>query len=170
MIDIERLVSKMKESELKKSLGAIAEYSCFVKLEQAHEVQRVKDYQKDVAATFHPDYGKMLSTFNGGMLFSTKVYGIEVDDGVMDLGKQNKYLHESNSVPSDMLAIAEEDYGDFICMKRNGSSAEVFAFGIDDSGILACICTWNSIYEWLDDELVAGEELIATDNLDPYMQ
>lgn len=174
-MDIEKLILTMKESELKRCLKEISTYSCFVALNQARDIQVVKDMQRKLNAVFVPDYGKMLSAFNGGMLFSTRVYGIDTEDSSMDLMKMNKYLQECGAMTEDVMAIAQEDYGDYICMRKDGSCPNVYLYGVDEDslgndGALKCIDVWEDIYAWLMDELVAGEEQIAEDELEPYVQ
>lgn len=164
-INIEDLIPKMKDSELKDCLQEISEYSCFVRIEEARIREELKDAEKVLKVMFIGDYGKLLSTFNGGMLFSTKMYGVNTDDADFDLVKTNEYLHESNVIPNDYYVIAEEDYGDYICLKSDGSVKTVYLYGTEEGKMVS---SWENIIEWLMDELIAGEELIANDQLEPY--
>ena len=173
-MDIEVIVARMKESELKNCLKEISEYSCFVDVQPAREKEVLQNAMRRLQVKFVNSYISMICTFNGGMLFSTKVYGAETEDTSFDLVSQNSYLHDEGALPKEVFAIAEEDYGDFICMRADGKSAEVFIYGIPEDADMAiservCIGKWDSLYDWLMDELVAGEELIANDEIEPYL-
>jgi len=129
-IDFEVLLTVIKGSKWEPSFKKIAELENYTRLFAPYELPDLKelvgDAQKALGAKLPRDYCQLLQCVDGGWLFTTWMFSIyDPEDEDNDLVSVNLYLWENSLIPDDLLAIAQADFGDYVCIRRDGSSDEV---------------------------------------------
>lgn len=109
-------------------------------------------------------YKDFLKVCNGGELFSGgtilgKVYNLSegsMKQGVFYLNRGNRPEHKWPGMPSYYFTIADTNYGDIICINlnsSNGQDCEIVQWSHESGKVSK---RWNSLLEWLKDELYQG--------------
>lgn len=166
-LDMDELLKKIQGTELGKRFAQIRALEKHTLLMPPYALPDLKQLvaraQKELNATFIKPYCHLLMCCDGGALFTTdmfSVYDTENDDN--DIVTINQYLWEEGLIPERYVAIAMEDYGDYVCINRDGKSEQVVIWGVDERVDDA---VFDSVCAWLDDEINKAKYLLADDLL-----
>ena len=166
-IDFEMLLTVIKGSKWESAFKKIAELKRYTRLAAPYVLQDLKaivnDVQEALSAKLTRDYCQLLQCIDGGWLFTTWMYSIyDPEDENNDLVSINLYLWENSLIPDELLAIAQADFGDYICIRRDGSSHEVIIWNPEES---ESSDDDASILAWLDTEIDRAKYLLGEDLL-----
>lgn len=121
-------------------------------------------------------YKSFLMTWNGGELFAIPV-GVELTEVYIETTGPKKrgigYLDESlcdgglaQGLPKEYLIIADTCDGDIVCLdliNNDGNEAKIIKWNQEEEEIVE---SWNTLSEWLMEEMEIGKLLINYDGSD----
>lgn len=95
--------------------------------------------------------------FDGGEILipGPKIFGLEDSEKRESLREANsKRIRNNFSIPRNYLIIAKVNFGDFICINLN-QPFDIIQWDHENN---KPFCTWNSLTEWLRDNIDSFEE------------
>ena len=129
-----------------------------------YKIKHFERAQQELNFKFVKDYYRFLVICDGGQLFLHTFYSIyNPDDENSDIVEVNNYLHETEAIPDDAVAIGETNYGAYFVQKKSGRKG--FGLWEPTEGYIADYDDFNDL---LVDLVNEAEYLLEEDSLFEY--
>lgn len=115
------------------------------------------EFEKNNGIMLPKDYVEILKTFDGGEILipGPQIFGLKESEIRKSIREaNNKKTRNSLSIPKNYLIIAKLNFGDFICINLN-QPFDVIQWDHENDQLF---CTWNSLEEWLIENIDLFEE------------
>lgn len=117
----------------------------------------IKKFESENNLLLPSELKNIYQEFDGGEILipGPKIFGLKNNEKRESLREaNNKKIRNNFSIPRNYLIVAKLNYGDFICINLN-QPFDIIQWNHEND---EPFCTWNSLKEWLKDNIDSFEE------------
>lgn len=126
-------------------------------IEPPISLNEIKKFESKNNLLLPPELKNIYQEFDGGEILvpGPKIFGLKDSETRESLREaNNKKIRNNFSIPRNYLIIAKLNFGDFICINLN-QPFDIIQWDHEND---EPFCTWNSLKEWLKDNIDLFEE------------
>lgn len=127
-------------------------YKSAMKLNDPLDEKILMEFAYENDLKLPPELKELLLCFNGGEIFvpGTRIYGVKTTKDADSLKMNNrKELRNNFKIPPQYIIFAKLNFGDFMCINLN-SPFDIIQWDHEQD---ESYCTWDSLSDWLADEI-----------------
>ena len=162
------MIDKCTNSELIPVLRRLLEYKKYFSLLKSETDTYKKIY--DCIGDMPNQLKGWFNLFNGGLLFDISMFSTRDKEK----GKFNRILtfaevnspefKKENGIPEEIACFAMTNYGDYYCYSKERNDECIYQWDAEECSI---VLKWDSLSEWLDEQIDFAVSLIQDGLLNP---